>query len=167
MAITRTGNSITCDYCTSSATIWFMGKEETLQRMNHPREEVLMARAIPPRSRVRRKLQTRFCRPAGGVTLRAEFNETHFNIQRRLYDYQFSLSTTPAELEQAHQAFIRLYNTTAHQGLLKAGFDPPIPVHVLGQAKGTMYTPDELTRKFSRALLPRTTNQHGCVTLHS
>ncbi len=30
-----------------------------------------------------------------------------------------------------------------------------------------MYTPDELTRKFSRALLPRTTNQHGCVTLHS
>jgi len=93
--------------------------------------------------------------------------ETHFNIQRRLYDYQFSLSTTPAELEQAHQAFIRLYNTTAHQGLLKEGFDPPIPVHVLGQAKGTMYTPDELTRKFSRALLPRTTNQHGCVTLHS
>ena len=30
-----------------------------------------------------------------------------------------------------------------------------------------MYTPDELTRKFSRALFPRTTNQHGCVTLHS
>jgi transposase InsO family protein len=93
--------------------------------------------------------------------------ETHFNIQRRLYDYQFSLSTTPAELEQAHQAFIRLYNTTAHQGLLKEGFDPPIPVHVLGQATGTMYTPDELARKFARALFPRTTNQHGCVTLHS
>jgi transposase InsO family protein len=34
--------------------------------------------------------------------------EPHFNIQRRLYDYQLSLSTTPAELEQAHQAFIRL-----------------------------------------------------------
>jgi hypothetical protein len=93
--------------------------------------------------------------------------ETHCNIQRRLYDYQFSLSTTPAELEQAHQAFIRLYNTTAHQGLLKEGFDPPIPVHVLGQATGKMYTPDELARKFARALLPRTTNQHGCVTLHS
>ena len=38
--------------------------------------------------------------------------ETHFNVQRRLYDYQFSLSHTPAELEQAHQAFIRLYNTS-------------------------------------------------------
>jgi len=93
--------------------------------------------------------------------------ETHCNIQRRLYDDQFSLSTTPAELEQAHQACIRLYNTTAHQGLLKEGFDSPVPVHVLGQAKGTMYTPAELSRQFSRALFPRTTNQYGCVTLHS
>jgi transposase InsO family protein len=31
---------------------------------------------------------------------------THFNIQRRLYDYQFSLGHTPAALEQVHQAFI-------------------------------------------------------------
>jgi transposase InsO family protein len=42
--------------------------------------------------------------------------ETHFNIQRRLYDYQFSLASTPAELDQRHQAFIHTYNTTAHQG---------------------------------------------------
>ena len=48
--------------------------------------------------------------------------ETHFNVQRRLYDYQFSLSTTPMEFEQAHQAFMHLYNTTAHQGLLKEHF---------------------------------------------
>jgi transposase InsO family protein len=93
--------------------------------------------------------------------------ETHFNVQRRLYDYQFALTTTPAEFERAHQAFMDLYNTTAHQGLLQDQFDPPIPLHVLGEAKGRMYTPDELTRKFSRALFPRTTNQHGCVTLHS
>jgi transposase len=32
--------------------------------------------------------------------------ETHFNIQRRLYDYQFSLARTPAGLEQVHRAFI-------------------------------------------------------------
>jgi len=37
--------------------------------------------------------------------------ETHFNVQRRLYDYQFSLSQSPAELEQCHQEFIRVYNT--------------------------------------------------------
>jgi len=37
----------------------------------------------------------------------------------------------------------------------------------LGVAKGRFYTPDELARKFSRALFPLTTNQYGCVTLHS
>jgi len=42
--------------------------------------------------------------------------ETHCNIQRRLLDYQFSLTQTPAELEQVHQRFIQTYNTTAHEG---------------------------------------------------
>jgi len=93
--------------------------------------------------------------------------ETHFNIQRRLYDYQFAQTTTPTELEQVHQTFMTTYNTTAHQGLLHAGFAPPIPIQVLGEAKGRLYTPDELARKFSQALFPRTTNQYGCVTLHS
>jgi hypothetical protein len=83
------------------------------------------------------------------------------NIQRRLYDYQFSLSATPLEFEQAHQAFLEIYNTTAHQGLLKEQFQPPIPLEVLGEAKGRLYTADELARKFSQALFPRTTNQYG------
>jgi transposase InsO family protein len=93
--------------------------------------------------------------------------ETHFNIQRRLYDYQFSLTRTPLEFEEAHQRFMELYNTTAHQGLLKAQFASPIPLHVLGEAKGRLYTPRELERKFSHALFSRTTNRYGCVTLHS
>jgi len=93
--------------------------------------------------------------------------ETHFNIQRRLYDYQFAWTRTPWEFERAHQHFIQLYNTTAHQGLLKEQFTPPIPLEVLGEARGRLYTPDELARKFSRALFPRTTNRYGCVTLHS
>ena len=93
--------------------------------------------------------------------------ETHFNIQRRLYDYQFSLTTPPVAFEQAHQAFMTTYNTTAHEGLLKDGFPPPIPLQVLGAAKGRMYAPEDLARRFSRALFPRTTNQYGCVTLHS
>src|SRR5437763_2178327 len=76
--------------------------------------------------------------------------ESHFNIQRRLYDYQFSLTRTPPEFEQAHQDFLQLYNTTAHQGLLHEKFQPPIPLEVLGEAKGRLYTPDELERKFSR-----------------
>jgi hypothetical protein len=93
--------------------------------------------------------------------------ETHFNIQRRLYDYQFSLTRSPAELEQRHQVFIQTYNTTAHQGLLRDRRLPPIPVDVLGAAKGRVYAEDELARRFSQALFPRTTNRYGCVTLHS
>jgi transposase InsO family protein len=93
--------------------------------------------------------------------------ETHCNMQRRLFDYQFSLTQTPVEFEQAHQTFIQIYNSTAHQGLLQDKFAPPIPLHVLGEAQGHLYTPDERARKFSRALFPRTTNQYGCVTLHS
>jgi transposase len=93
--------------------------------------------------------------------------ETHFNIQRRLYDYQFSLSRTPIEFEQTHRRFLAVYNSTAHLGLLQEKFEPPIPLEVLGEAKGRFYTSEELERKFSRALFPRTTNRYGCVTLHS
>jgi transposase InsO family protein len=93
--------------------------------------------------------------------------ETHFNIQRRLYDYQFSLAQSPLEFEQRHHAFIQTYNTTAHQGLLNDQRLPPIPVEVLGEAKGRIYASEELARRFSQALFPRTTNQYGCVTLHS
>jgi hypothetical protein len=92
--------------------------------------------------------------------------ETHFNIQRRLYDSQFSLARTPAELEQRHQAFIQTYNATAHQGLWHDRRQPPIPLEVLGEAKGRLYTPEDLTRHFSQAVFPRTTNQYGCVRLH-
>ncbi|HEY5864848.1 MAG TPA: helix-turn-helix domain-containing protein [Candidatus Tectomicrobia bacterium] len=93
--------------------------------------------------------------------------ETHFNIQRRLYDYQFSLSCTPSEFEQTHRRFLDLYNSTAHLGLLQEQFQPPIPRQVLGEAKGRLYTAQELDRKFSHALFPRITNRYGCVTLHS
>ena len=71
---------------------------------------------------------------------------------------------TPLEFEQAHQDFLQLYNTTAHQGLMEEQFAPPIPLDVLGEAKGRLHTPDELERKFARALFPRTTNRYGCVT---
>jgi hypothetical protein len=39
-------------------------------------------------------------------------------------------------------------------------------VDVLGAAKGRVYAEDELARRFSQALFPRTTNRYGCVTLH-
>ena len=78
--------------------------------------------------------------------------ETHFNIQRRLYDYQLALTRTPHEFDEAHQQFLAPYNTTAHQGLLKEGFASPIPLHVLGESKGRPVPPQELARKFAQAL---------------
>ena len=92
--------------------------------------------------------------------------ETHFNIQRRLYDYQLALTRTPGEFAEAHQRFLALYNTTAHQGLLKERFASPIPLHVLGDSTGRLYPPQALTRQFTQALFVRTTNRYGCVTLH-
>src|SRR6266481_968244 len=92
--------------------------------------------------------------------------ETHFHIQRRLDDYQLALTRTPGEFDEAHQRFLALYNSTAHQGLLKERFASPIPLHVLGDSKGRLVPPQELTRKFAQALFVRTTNRYGCVTLH-
>jgi hypothetical protein len=93
-------------------------------------------------------------------------HETHFNIQRRLYDYQLALTRTPCEFAEAHQRFLTLYNTTAHQGLLKERFASPIPLHVLGESKGRLYPSQDLARKFAQALFVRTPNDYGCVTLH-
>jgi hypothetical protein len=50
---------------------------------------------------------------------------------------------------------------------VKERFASPIPIDVLADAKGRLYSPDELARKFARAVFPRTTNRYGCVTLHS
>jgi hypothetical protein len=92
--------------------------------------------------------------------------ESHFNIQRRVYDSQFSLTQTPLEFEEAHQHFLERYNTPAHQGLLKEHLASPLPLHGLGEATGRLSTPQERERKFARALLTRTTNRYGCVTFH-
>jgi hypothetical protein len=92
--------------------------------------------------------------------------ETHFNIQRRVYDYQLALTRTPSEFEAAPQRFLDLYNPTAHQGLLKEHFTLPIPLPVLGESKGRLSPPPELVRKFAHALFVRTTKRYGCVTLH-
>jgi len=77
-----------------------------------------------------------------------------------------ALTRTPCEFDEAHQRFLVLYNTTAHQGLLKERFASPIPLHVLGDSKGRLMPPQELTRRFAQALFVRTTNRYGCVTLH-
>jgi hypothetical protein len=56
--------------------------------------------------------------------------ETPFNVQRRLVDYQCSLTTTPEAFERVHHTCIETSKTTAHQGLLKDQCHPPIPLQV-------------------------------------
>jgi hypothetical protein len=91
--------------------------------------------------------------------------ETQCHMQRRLDDDQVARSPTPAALEQAHPACIRRDTTTAHQGRLDEGCDPPMPLAVRAAAKGRTWSPDGRAQQFSRALLPRMTNRYGGVTL--
>jgi len=50
---------------------------------------------------------------------------------------------------------MELYNTTAHQGLLKEPCDPPIPLVVLGEAKGRLYYARGVDPEvFARAVSP-------------
>lgn len=94
------------------------------------------------------------------------WRETHVHIQRRLSDDQFSLARTPGALDQRPQAFIQTYHTPAHQGLLTDPRLPPMPVEVLGTARGRTYAPEALAETFAHAFFPRPTNRDGCVTLH-
>ena len=71
--------------------------------------------------------------------------ETHFNIQRRLYDYQFSLTQTPLEFEEAHQHFLELYNTTAIRGCSKSSLLPLFPCMCWGRPKGVCILPRSLS----------------------
>ena len=66
---TRTTGSATCNSCVSSATITCMG--------THPRQDVLMTRAISLRSRVPGNWQARFWRPVERGDPSAEFNQPH------------------------------------------------------------------------------------------
>ena len=80
--------------------------------------------------------------------------ETHFNIQRRLYDYQFSLRT-PLELEEVHQRFMEIYTPPPTRACSKRSLLPPIPLHCAGGGQGASVYPQHV-RKFARALFPRT-----------
>jgi hypothetical protein len=91
--------------------------------------------------------------------------ETHFNIQRRVYDYQLALTRTPPSLKKPINTS-SISTTPPPIRVCSKHSLLPHPLHVLGEVKGRLYTPQELERKFAHALFPRTTNRYGCVTLH-
>jgi len=91
--------------------------------------------------------------------------ETHGNIPRRWSDAPLALTRTPLAVERAPQAFLPLDHTTAPPGRRQEPCTPPMPLAVLGEARGRFSTPDERARRGSRALCPRTTHRDGGVTL--
>src|SRR5712691_66160 len=89
-AIIGTGSLPTGDYYTSSATILLM-EQDQYPTGTYPRQDVLMTRAISLRSRVRRKPQARFWRPAERGDPSAEFNG------QKPAHFQVSLCTRPTK----------------------------------------------------------------------
>src|SRR6266700_1152445 len=92
--------------------------------------------------------------------------ETHGNIQRRVDDSPLAVTRTPREFAEAHQRFLDLSTTTAHQGLRKEHCTPPSPLPVLGESQGRLSPPPARVRTCAPALLVRTTHRYGGVTLH-
>ena len=88
---------------------------------------------------------------------------TSFNIQRRLYDDQFSLAAPPWSSSSA----IRPLSTRQHHrpsGTPARSVHPPIPSRS-GEAEGPVVYPEELTAASASGRVPRTNESVGCVPL--
>jgi putative transposase len=87
--------------------------------------------------------------------------ETHFNLQRRMADWQFAKAESWAELALAHERFVEDYNAQAH--FAHAGRDDGrrSPAEVLGFASGVRHREEELSRAFFSARFVRVLDSLG------
>ena len=67
--------------------------------------------------------------------------ETHFNIQRRLYDYQFSLTRTPSSLKKSINALWRSTTPPPTRACSKSSLLPPSPCTCWGRSRGVCILP--------------------------
>jgi putative transposase len=91
--------------------------------------------------------------------------ETQFNIQRRLADYRFIQAETFGEIEDAHAAFVQLFNTTRHWSHRNRTDDRLTPIAVLDGRLGRAVTPEQLRRTFRHLQFSRVVNRHGNVSI--
>ncbi|MFN2233586.1 MAG: helix-turn-helix domain-containing protein, partial [Anaerolineales bacterium] len=91
--------------------------------------------------------------------------ETQFNVQRRLADAQFIQAETFAEIEDAHAAFVQLFNTTRHWAHRDRTDDRLTPVAVLDGRLGRAVTTEQLQRVFRHLQFSRVVNRHGNVSI--
>ncbi|MCZ7673740.1 MAG: DDE-type integrase/transposase/recombinase [Chloroflexi bacterium] len=91
--------------------------------------------------------------------------ETQFNVQRRLADAQFIQAATFGEIEDAHAAFVQLFNTTRHWAHRNRTDDRLTPVAVLDGRLGRAIPPEQLRRVFRHLQFSRVVNRHGNVSI--
>jgi putative transposase len=88
--------------------------------------------------------------------------ETHFNVQRRLADWDFSQAQTWSELKDAHKKWMTDYSYQDHWAHLKRADRRRSPADVLGWATGRRVEADELRRIFA-VRSQRRVDQQGYV----
>jgi transposase InsO family protein len=91
--------------------------------------------------------------------------ETQFNVQRRLADAKFIRAETFGEIENAHAAFVQLFNTTRHWAHRDRTDDRLTPVAVLDGRLGRAVTAERLRRVFRHLQFSRVVNRHGNVSI--
>ena len=88
--------------------------------------------------------------------------ETHFNVQRRMADWDFSQAQTWSELKDAHKKWMTDYSYQDHWAHLKRADRRRSPADVLGWATGRRVEADELRRIFA-VRSQRRVDQQGYV----
>ena len=91
--------------------------------------------------------------------------ETQFNVQRRLADTKFIQAESFAEIEDAHAAFIQLFNTTRHWAHRDRTDDRLTPVAVLDGKLGRSVPPALVQQVFRHLQFSRMVNRHGNISI--
>jgi hypothetical protein len=87
--------------------------------------------------------------------------ETHFNIQRRMADWQFARAEGWAGLLQAHERFVEDYNAQTHWAHRDREDGRRSPAEVLGFVSGARHREEELQRAFFSARFVRVLDSLG------
>jgi len=89
--------------------------------------------------------------------------EAHFNVQRRMADWQVSKAESWAELVASHEEFVANYNYQVHWAHRGRQDDRQSPVEVLGWVHGMQRDPAELHRIFYATRFRRKLDTLGYV----
>ena len=89
--------------------------------------------------------------------------ETHFNVQRRMADWQYSRAETWTDLVACHDQFVADYNYQVHWAHRDRQDGRHSPAEVLGWVQGVQRDPAELHRIFYATRFGRTLDKLGYV----